>query len=373
MARALAATREAETYQLASPARISGGVAGNGPLMPYETVARNTTAPTVTTNAFDDFFAYNLTEPVSIPRNGSALVPILQERLPTERVTLWSPSDAVPLRALWLTNSSTLTLDRGSFSVVENGSFAGEGLLETVHPGERRLLSYAADQAVRVTVNSRHSNRHVTGVSVSKGVLHAENAEVADVEYTVSNAAPVARTVVVEEPRRQGWTLDSETKAAETTPSVYRFRLVVNPHESTPLHVAQRQTFDQLFRLTDSTEDQLTVYLRGNGTSPAVLQQLEPVFVAKRHLTAINREIDAKQKAVNQLADDQKRLRDNLAVLKGSTEERSLVRRYTGELNTQEDTLAALRRDLATLEQQRAAAEAELSTTIDSLHITAAS
>ena len=83
-----------------------------------------------TTSAFDDFFEYTLTDPITIRKNESALVPILQTKLPVERVTLWSASEPVSLRALWITNASSLTLDRGSFSIVEDGSFGGEGLLE---------------------------------------------------------------------------------------------------------------------------------------------------------------------------------------------------------------------------------------------------
>ena len=60
-------------------------------------------------------------------------------------------------------------------------------------------------------------------------------------------------------------------------------------------------------------------------------------------------------------------VRDNLTALKSSAEERSLVKRYTAELNTQEDTLAALRRDLAGLQQQRQSAEAHLSNKIETL------
>ena len=58
---------------------------------------------------------------------------------------MWSPRNARPLRAIWLENKSNLTLDAGSFSIFENGEFAGEGLLDPIHPGEKRLLSYAVD------------------------------------------------------------------------------------------------------------------------------------------------------------------------------------------------------------------------------------
>ncbi len=365
--------------------RIGGPVNGRqfnsapqlaAPMQPYETIAANSNDPNTTTAAFDDFFAYNLTDPVTIPRNGSALVPILQTPIQSERVTLWSPSEPVPLRALWITNISSLTLDRGSFTIVENGNFGGEGLLDTIHPGERRLLSYAADQAVRVSVDHRSDTRRVTTISVVKGVLKATSAEIAEVEYLVSNAAPDARTVIVEQPRRPGWTIDSasgpqanDPKPTETTPTVYRFRVATNPKETVRLHIGERHTLDEYFRLVDATEEQLTVFLHNANASPSLMQQLEPIFAAKRAVATLDGQIDGKQTAIGQLVEDQKRLRDNLAALKGTSEERSLAKRYTAELNAQEDSLSTLRRDLATLQAQRSAAQSDLDSKINSLQL----
>ena len=341
-----------------------------GPLpMPYETKARDSVVPSTTIAAFDDLFEYNVSDPVTIPRNGSALVPILQVQVPTESVTLWSPSEPRPLRALWVTNTSQLTLDRGSFSVVEDGAFAGEGLVEPVHAGERRLLSYAMDEAVRVTPKDRKDTHRITSVSVSKGVLRAANTEVSDVEYTVSNAAAGARTVVIEEPRRQGWELDPEDKPAETTPGEYRFRVVATTSAPADLKITQRHTVDQYYQLTDSSEEQLTLYLRGNGASEGVVAQLEPVFAAKRAVASLDQRIHDTQARIDAVGSDQKRLRDNLGALKTSSEERALIRRYTGELNVQEDTLAALKKELTDLQTQRDAAQAVLSQRIDSLQI----
>jgi hypothetical protein len=123
-----------------------GGNIGGGLYRPTDAIQ----AGDVSTNAFDDFFEYALTQPVTIHKNESAMVPILQQELPAEHVTLWSEREPMPLRAVWLENKSKLTLDSGSFSIFESGEFAGEGLLDPIHPGEKRLLSYAADQAVRV-------------------------------------------------------------------------------------------------------------------------------------------------------------------------------------------------------------------------------
>lgn len=83
-----------------------------------------------------DLFQYKLKDRVTIHKNESALVPILQSKVRVEKVSLWNASAGSPrpLRALWVTNSSPLTLDGGSFSVLEDESFAGEGLTDSIKP-----------------------------------------------------------------------------------------------------------------------------------------------------------------------------------------------------------------------------------------------
>jgi hypothetical protein len=337
--------------------------------IPYETTATDSIAPDTTTRAFDDYFAYNLTQPITIRRNQSALVPILQTKVDAERATLWSPQQPQALRALWITNTSNLTLDRGSFTIVEDGSFGGEGLLDPIHPGERRLLSYAADQAVRVTVDHRNDTHRVQHLSITNGVLKETTAEIAEVEYLVHNAAPEPRMIIVEHPVRPGWTIDSDPKPFESTPTEHRFRVATQASETVRLHIGERHTLNQLYRLTDTTDDQLILLLKNANASPAILQQLEPVFQAKRAVVALNQQIAAKQQSLDDIAKDQSRLRDNLTALKSTpdSEARPLAKRYTDELLQQEDTLATLRKDLAALNQQRQSAQQDLSNKIDAL------
>ena len=349
-----------------APAVMPGGQV-QAAAVPYATLAQTTTAPSVSTSATETLFAYNLSDPISIPRNGSALVPILTASLPAESVTLWSAATPTPLRALSITNTSALTLDRGSFSVVEDGSFAGEGVLDTIRPGEHRLLSFAADQAIYVAVDQQHERRRVTRLAVHDGVLHATNTEMAEVDYVVSNASAEGRTVLLEEPRRVDWTLDSGVQPVETTPTALRFRVVTTPHGSVRLHVGQRHTLEDLFRLTETNETQLSLYLRDREASPDLLQKLAPVFAAQARVTALDVAASQKRTAIHTLVEDQKRLRDNLMALKGTADERALARRYTGELGAGEDTLAGLRRDLASLELERAAGAAALSSTVAAL------
>jgi hypothetical protein len=77
---------------------ISGGV-GNGYAGGVYRASDAIAEGDVSTNAFDDFFEYSLAQPVTIHKNESAMVPILQQDLPAEHVTLWSPSARRPRSA----------------------------------------------------------------------------------------------------------------------------------------------------------------------------------------------------------------------------------------------------------------------------------
>src|SRR6185437_5642763 len=93
-----------------------------------------------------DYFEYDIKQKITIDKNQSALVPILQSPIEAQKVTHWN-ADSQPLRALWIKNTSGQILDDGTFSVLDADTFAGEGIMESIHPDERRLLSYAADPA----------------------------------------------------------------------------------------------------------------------------------------------------------------------------------------------------------------------------------
>ena len=339
------------------------------PPVDYAEAAQASITPQTTTAAFDDFFEYTLTDPITIRKNESALVPILQTKLPVERVTLWSQQQPTALHALWITSSSTLTLDRGAFSIVENGNFGGEGLLDPIHPGERRLLSYAADQAVRVTLSGRNNSRRVQHLKISKGVLTETSTDIAELTYDVRNAAPEPRTVILEHPVRQGWTLDSEVKPQETTPTTYRFRVLAAPAETVHLHVGERHTNFEYIRLVDRTEDQLTLLLRNAHASPATLAALQPVFDAHHATIVLDDQIRAHEAELAAITQDQTRLRENMKALKGSPEEKALLTRYTAELNTQEDRLATLNHELTDLRAQRTAADQNFQTKLQALNL----
>jgi len=316
----------------------------------------------VSTNAFDDFFEYALTQPVTIHKNESAMVPILQQELPATHVTVWSDSHPTPLRAIWLENTSKLTLDSGSFSIFESGEFAGEGLLDPIHPGEKRLLSYAVDQAVKVRRGDFSQTRTLHHVAVHEGVMVETTSSVTDTTYTVTNAADETRAVMVEHSRQPRAELVSDEKPAETTATAYRFRMAVEPHKTADLHVRERSDISEKIQIAEQSDNGDVLITTGN-YSPALAQVLKPAIDAQTALADLNSKIDEITEKQKTLAEDENRYRENLKALKDS----ATAKRFVDELNQAEDAIEAARKEQTDLEKQRDQAQAHLDIVIAQL------
>jgi hypothetical protein len=360
-------TVSAESPRAPSPAPTfrSGGVAAGmaGGVAPSrEAIEQRMLEQEIGASGADlgELFEYKLKDRVTIRRNQSALVPILQTAVTAERISLWN--DAMgrrPRRAVWLTNTSDLTLDAGSLSIVEAGAFAGEGLLEPLKPKERRLVSFASDLGVQVAARPGDSPGRITRIRIAKGVVTQDTEQHQRRTYTIRNDNREARTVIVEHPARPDWQLAKTLTPDESTAAVHRFRVTAAPGETTAFDVDERRVGATTVALADFPRDTLVVI--ADGTRREVLERaMAPVFAKRAELDAIEGDIQQRREEVAAITRDQERVRQNMAVLKGSSTERQLMERYTRQLDAQETRLEQLQGELAGLLERQGRARSEL-------------
>jgi hypothetical protein len=316
-----------------------------------------------------DLFEYKLKEPVTIRKNQSALVPIASGDVEAERVSLWTAGSRTtrPLRAIWLRNTTALTLDAGSFSIVEGQAFAGEGLMESLKAGERRLLSYAMDLALTVDAKGDAVPVRVTRVQVSRGLVIQQIEERQVQNYSVRNGDSEPRILVIEHPARSGWKLAGTVEPVETTPAWHRFRLTVAPGTTATIAVEEVRPTQSQYSVAAVTDDQVSLLVRERAISPAIESGLREVLKRKAEIAKLAAEIGALESEVETMTRDQQRVRENMQALKGSREERDLLQRYVRQLGDQETRLETVRQQLRTLTQARAKAQADLAAFIDGM------
>ncbi|HEY3883878.1 MAG TPA: hypothetical protein VGL62_01625, partial [Vicinamibacterales bacterium] len=256
--------------------------------------------------------------------------------------------------------ASALTLDGGTFAVVDAGAFAGEGLIDPLKPGEKRLVSYGSDLGVLVSVERSDAPDHVLKIAAHEGIVTTSVEERASWTYTIKDDDTMPRTVIVEHPTRSGWLMGADPVPAETTPGATRYRVTVAAKKNAKLTVSERHVGTSTTAVSSINEPFL-VSLTEQGASGAALRQaLQPIFAKRAEVSAAVARLRSIDTEIASIGKDQDRVRENMKALKGTAEEKALTERYTKELNDQEDRLAQLQANRLTAEADMNARQMEL-------------
>src|SRR5262249_52488885 len=140
---------------------------------------------------------------------------------------------------------------------IDEETFAGEGIFEAIRPGEKRLISYAADLALNASSRIGSEQQRVTHVRVSRGVMTHESEVRERKTYTFRNEDSLPRTVIVEHPARPGFELRSAVQPAESTAAWLRFRVHVEPKQTALLVVDEARPIKTTYTVADITSDQV--------------------------------------------------------------------------------------------------------------------
>src|SRR5208282_4868871 len=113
---------------------------------------RKGVASAATTAELGDYFEYAIDHPVNLPRQKSALLPIVSKDVEGSRVSIYNEHTLAkhPLLGLKFKNTTGLHLMQGPITVFEGSTYAGDSRVLDLQPGEERLLSYAIDLGTEV-------------------------------------------------------------------------------------------------------------------------------------------------------------------------------------------------------------------------------
>jgi len=323
----------------------------------YGGAAAEPVAAAATSGAVGELFAYTLSEPVTLARGDSAMLPVVQDAVEAESVSVFN--DAVqpkhPMRGVRLTNTTDLKLDAGPVTVLDGGTYAGDAQLDFLAPGADRLLTYALDLEVVVDAED-HQHTLQTGGRFERGVLILDREQEVRRTYTLKNTAGADRRVLVEHDRNPSFELVDPPEGLETTGDLYRLPVDVPAGKTVKTTARQVRTFEQAVQLGRLDAAQLVAQARGGVLPAGVVTQLKEAADLKRAVAEAQRELNDTDAARDRIVKEQERLRNNMKPLDRNN---ALYQRYLEKLNTQEDELEALlsrREDLTEALREREAA-----------------
>jgi hypothetical protein len=330
-------------------------------------IAPSSIVASATAGELGELFEYRIAQPVTIRKDESAMLPFLQQPIEARKLLIYSDhSSQHPTNAAELTNSSGKTLDGGPITVYDGGAYGGEALMETLKAADKRLISYAVDIGTRITEAFGSKQAVVRELHAARGVLTTKLAAEETRTYTVRNVDKKAKTLIIEHPLRQGYTLLNQ-KPAEKTASAYRFEIQLAPGASQEFPVSEERVFDQTYQVSSLTPDIILSYVGNRTLSDAGRGQLQRIADQKRQVADNNSALQEAQGQTRDLTASEERIRQNIGSLNSVSGQQQQVQNYARQLDAHEQQLAALRDRQSELQKKKTALEAELNKLIEAL------
>lgn len=317
-----------------------------------------------------DLFEYRIDQPITVRRDSSALIPILQTRMEGERVSIYNESVRRdrPMGGMRLKNTSALTLEGGSLTVIDGDAYAGEALLDRLKPGEERFISFALDLGTLVTARSNADREPAFQVRVINGVFEAHYYQTDKKTYTITNQTDKPRTLYIEHPIRTGWTLSSDSpKPVSKTASFYRFRVDLEPRKAIELPITENRELVDNYAVSNLTPSQLELFVSRRYIDEATRVALDKIIGIKSQIAAVDARLAGLDRETAEIASDQARLRENIKVLNEKAEARQLVARYVAKAGEQETRLEQIISERKSAASERARLQTDLDTAIRAL------
>jgi hypothetical protein len=307
-----------------------------------------------------ELFRYDIAALVNLPRQQAAMIPIVTEPIKAKKISIYNANtNAIyPMNGVSLTNSTSLFLKAGPATFFDSGTYAGDGRLPDMPAKSNRVITYALDQAVRVDRGNAQGSSTEVDVNIARGVMIIQRRELLEQPYSIKNEGSAVKSVWIEHPRDDNYTLVAPKEPQEKTTGFLRFEVDAPAGKTTALTVKTQRLVSEEVGLLDGGLDRLSTYSnKPTGVSPAVKAILAKVLSLRKQVQTLQSQLAERQAELDAVGVDQDRIRKNMAALDKSD---SLYKRYVNELEMQENTLVAVRKTMAELRTKLGTAERDL-------------
>jgi hypothetical protein len=319
-----------------------------------------------------DLFEYKISNPVTVSRNRSALIPIVQTKMEGERVSIYNESARAdrPMGGMMLTNTTPLTFEGGSLTVLDRDAYAGEALMERLKPKEQRLISFALDLGTRVSTESVGDQRPVQLIKVVDGTFQVHYFKTEKKTYRLANQTDREKVIYLEHPVRKGWGISDETQKPDIiTDRYYRFRVTLAPFAKVELPVVERQGLMDSYSLYAINREQLELFIARRYIDDATRARLEKLIDLRSRINQSGAKLEAFDNEVERIEADQKRLRENIESLTKTAEAKALIARYIAKAGEQETRLEEMEKERKQITADKEVLERELAIEIKNFEV----
>jgi hypothetical protein len=288
-----------------------------------------------------DFFQYVIDHPVTLPRQKSAMLPIVNKAVEAKRVSIYNERTLAkhPLLGLEFNNTTGMHLMQGPITVFDGATYAGDARILDLQKGEKRLLSYAIDLGTEVEPVAKRDPDRYTKVTIVKGILQT-NTLVREIKtYNIKNRSDQDRLVLIEHPFRADFKLTGKIEPKEKASDVYRFEVRVPAGKTGSQEIVEEGDIFTQTIISNLDDNTIRLVFASNVTDPKLVTAIKKSQDLKMKIAETQRELALAQQKLTDLERDQTRIRANL---KETPEGAAAYKKYLNKLDAQESEIDKL-------------------------------
>jgi hypothetical protein len=327
------------------------------------------------TKDLGELFEYNISNPVSIKRKHSALVPILTEEIKAKKILLYNKFeyDKNPNACLEITNDSGLTLERGPATIIYDNNLAGEAIIPFLNKDDTRLLNYAVEQAIIITHEEESQSQNVHRISFGGSYCYEYYYTNQKTIYNVKNKTNEEKELYLDHPKQSGYKILESPIEPEETPNYWRFKITLKPKDAIKFEIKERMENYSSYYLYNYSKEDLLKRVAFYTHQKFINEELEAQLKEIGELIGKKNDVDVKRSKLEnekyEMTDEQARLRENISVLGDSSQENSLKEKYIKKLSIQEERFETINKEIKQYDNDIIRLDKEISLKIENLKV----
>jgi hypothetical protein len=341
------------------PAAPTGGIGRKQGIMSDTEIYKKVKSQVKTqTKDLGELFEYNISNPVTIERKQSALVPILTESIKAKKILLYNKNEQEknPNACLEITNNTNLMLERGPATIIYDDNLAGEAIIPFLNKGDTRLLNYAIEQAVIITYEQKSENLNVHRVKFGSGYSYEYYYTNLMTTYKIKNKTDEEKELYLDHPKTADYKFIEKPVEPEETVNYWRFKLTLKPKDKVVFKLKeQKENYSSNYLWNYSKEDLLKrigFYVRKKFIDTELETKLKEIAELIQNLNDLRSNEDKLNEERDLMTDEQIRLRENISVLGEDSQSVSLKERYIKKFNNQESRFEEINKELKNLDKK---------------------
>ncbi|MEN3930949.1 DUF4139 domain-containing protein [Microvirga sp. W0021] len=294
---------------------------------------------------------FTLAQPVTLAQGQSLTTQFSSNDISASRVSVFQTQLGIPnpVAGLILENTSGSSFPSGIMTVFDpETGYVGDAQLINLSAKDITTVLFATDKKVTISSEAEQNNI-VSKVTFANGLLKTQTSQQYKTTYTIKGASDDDRTIIIEHPRRSGFTYSSPDLSSDTG-KFARLKVSVKKGETVKSVLTETRILEQSYSAIDleNSAPQLALLLKN--AAPEV-KDSEKIAIIESIMTKIATEKQAfssYETEISRINSDQARIRSNYQAIYGKGD---LAEQYLKTMAEQEKQLQKIANARAIIEK----------------------